>query len=44
MQGRICTRSVQQYSYVTSVNSVIMSDKIINNSDDFKLNTSLAVK
>jgi len=34
-QYRICTLSVQLYSNVTSVNLVFVSDKIINNSDDF---------
>ena len=37
-QRRICTLSVQLYSYVTSVcNSVFVSDKIINNSDNFRI-------
>ena len=31
----MCTLSVQLYSYVTSVNSVFVSDKIINNIDNF---------
>ena len=33
-QHRICTLSVQLYSYITSVNSVFGFDKIINNSDN----------
>ena len=32
----MCTLSVQLYSYVTSVNLVFVSDKIINNSYNFK--------
>ena len=32
------------YSYVTSVNSVIWSDNIINNSDEFRLSAYLKVK
>ena len=37
-QRRICTLSVQLYSYVTSVcNSVFVSDNIINNSDSFRI-------
>ena len=32
----ICTLSVQLYSYITSVNSVFMPDKIINDSDNFR--------
>ena len=35
-QRRICTLSVQLYSDVTSVNFVFVSDKIINNSENFK--------
>ena len=31
----MCTLSVQLYSYVTSVNSVFVSDKIINKIDNF---------
>jgi len=36
-QRRICTLSVQLYSVVTSVNSVFVSDKMINNSDHFRI-------
>ena len=36
-QRRICTLSVQLYSVVTSVNSVFVSDKIINNNDNFRI-------
>ena len=36
-QRRICTHSVQLYSYVTSVNLVVVFDKIINNSDNFRI-------
>jgi len=36
-QRRVCTLSVQLYSYVTSVNLVFVSNKIINNSDDFRI-------
>ena len=32
-QRRLCTLSVQMYFYVTGVNSVFVSDKIINNSN-----------
>ena len=36
---------IQLYSYVTSVNSVFASDKIINNSDNFKIkHANLTVK
>ena len=35
--GRICTLSVQLYSDVTSVNLVFVSDKIINNGDNFRI-------
>ena len=35
-QRRIWTLSVQLYSYVTSDNPVFVSDKIINNSDNFR--------
>ena len=38
------TLSVQLYSYVTSDNSVFVSDKIIKNGDNFRLNASLTVK
>ena len=33
----ICILSVQLYSVVTSVKSVFVSDKIINNSDNFRI-------
>ena len=36
-QHRICTLSVQLYSDVTSVNSVFVSDQIINDSDSFRI-------
>ena len=36
-QRSICTLSVQLYSDVTSVNSVFPSDKIIHNSDNFRI-------
>ena len=36
-QRRICALSVQLYSDVTSVNLVFVSDKIIKNSDNFKI-------
>ena len=37
-QRRICTLSVQLlYSDVTSVNSVFVCDKVINNSDNFRI-------
>ncbi len=36
---------IQLYSYVTSANSVFASDKIINNSDNFKIkHANLTVK
>ena len=44
MARQKCTLSVQLYSYVTSVNSVFVSDKIINNSDKFRLSAYLTVK
>ena len=36
-QRKICTLSVQLYSDVTSVSSVFVSDKIINNIDNFRI-------
>ena len=36
-QRRICSLSVQLYSYVTSVNSVFVNLKIINNSTNFRI-------
>ena len=36
-QRRICTLSVQLYSYVTSVNLVFVSDKIIYNCDNLRI-------
>ena len=33
----MCTILVQQYSYVTSANSVFVSDKIINNKNNFRI-------
>ena len=36
-QRRVCTLSVHLYSDVTSVNSVFVSDKIVNNSDNFRI-------
>ena len=37
MGSVFCTLSVQLYSYATSVNSVYVSNKIINNIDNFKI-------
>ena len=37
IDGNVELLSVQLYSDVTSVNSVFVSDKIINNSDNFRI-------